>query len=242
MATAKKNAAPTADLIATAYRRSYLLEGSAPKSIFAFCDAHGWNESDFYAHFTGFDQIDARFWTERIESTLERLKGSEEWSGFGAREKLLAFYFTWFEMLLDERSFAVATAPGPGRGPSARYAEWKERFVRFARELVAEGESNGEIERRSFIGERYPEALWMQQLFLLQFWTADRSAGFEDTDAAIEKAVNLGFDLMRKGVVESAVDAFRFFARKSPMEAWMPSMDGMGNNPVSAFFARNFKG
>ncbi|MBI1315357.1 TetR/AcrR family transcriptional regulator [bacterium] len=242
MPTAKKTQPATAEGLAAAYRRFVLLEGSAPKSIFAFCDAHGWTEADFYAHFTGFDQIEARFWTERIEATLERLKGSEEWSGFGAREKLLAFYFTWFEMLIDERSFALATAPGPGKASSARYAGWKELFVRFARELVAEGESNGEIERRSFIGERYPEALWMQQLFLLQFWSNDRSAGFEDTDAAIEKAVNLGFDLMRKGVVESAVDAFRFFARKSPMEAWMPSMDRSGNNPVSSFFARNFKG
>ncbi len=222
MATAKKTIPLTAELISKAYRRSFLIEGKSPASVFAFCDQNGWSESEFYAFYTDFKQLDSAFWTENFDATVDRLKASEEWGQYGVREKWLAFYFTWFEMLLEERSFAIATAPsGPGMASSgARYSEWKERFVKFARELIAEGEANGEIERRSFIGERYPEALWMQCLFLLGFWAGDRSKGFEDTDAAIEKSVNLAFELFRKGVLESAIDTVRFFARKNPIESW----------------------
>jgi hypothetical protein len=222
MASAKKTAAVSAEIISKAYRRAYLLEGKPPVSVFAFCDQNAWTEAEFYSFYTDFKQLDSAYWTENFDAAVNRLKASEEWGQYGAREKWLAFYFTWFEMLLEERSFAIATAPS---GPTStmqgsRYSDWKERFVKFARELIAEGEANGEIERRSFIGERYPEALWMQNLFLLGFWISDRSKGFEDTDAAIEKSVNLAFELFRKGVLESAIDAFRFFSRKNPMESW----------------------
>jgi hypothetical protein len=46
--------------------------------------------------------------------------------------------------------------------------------------------------------------------FLLLFWRDDESAGFEKTDAAIEKSVNLAFDLIGKGAVDSAFDFAKF--------------------------------
>ena len=42
------------------------------------------------------------------------------------------------------------------------------------------------------------------------FWKEDNSPGFEKTDAAIEKSVNLAFDLIGKGAVDSAIDFAKF--------------------------------
>jgi hypothetical protein len=46
--------------------------------------------------------------------------------------------------------------------------------------------------------------------FILLFWKEDDSAGFEKTDAAVEKSVNLAFDLIGKGAVDSAIDFAKF--------------------------------
>jgi len=60
------------------------------------------------------------------------------------------------------------------------------------------------------IGNKYGEGLWIQALFVLQFWTKDESIGFEKTDAAIEKAVNVSFDLMGKSPIDSVLDFAKF--------------------------------
>ena len=46
--------------------------------------------------------------------------------------------------------------------------------------------------------------------FLLLFWRDDDSAGFEKTDAFVEKSVNLAFDLIGKGALDSAIDFAKF--------------------------------
>jgi hypothetical protein len=51
---------------------------------------------------------------------------------------------------------------------------------------------------------------WIQIGFLLMFWKADNSRAFEQTDAAIEKSVNLAFDLIGKGAVDTAFDFAKF--------------------------------
>jgi hypothetical protein len=38
----------------------------------------------------------------------------------------------------------------------------------------------------------------------------DESRDFEDTDAAIEKGVNLGFDLMKENTLDKAFDLAKF--------------------------------
>jgi len=50
----------------------------------------------------------------------------------------------------------------------------------------------------------------LQLLFVIGFWIKDDSIAFEKTDAAIEKAVNLSFDLMGKGPLDAMLDFGKF--------------------------------
>jgi hypothetical protein len=50
----------------------------------------------------------------------------------------------------------------------------------------------------------------VQFWFIIQFWMTDESRDFEDTDAAIEKGVNLGFDLMKENTLDKAFDLAKF--------------------------------
>jgi hypothetical protein len=55
----------------------------------------------------------------------------------------------------------------------------------------------------------------MHFMFILQFWAHDESANFEKTDAAIEKSVNLAFDLIGKGILDNALDFGKFLYQNS---------------------------
>jgi hypothetical protein len=51
--------------------------------------------------------------------------------------------------------------------------------------------------------------------FVLMFWVKDESAEFEKTDEAIEKSVNLAFDLMGKGVVDNVFEFGKFLFQQA---------------------------
>ena len=62
--------------------------------------------------------------------------------------------------------------------------------------------------------EGYPRFFWQQVLFVLGYFAKDDSINFERTDAAVEKAVTLSFDLVGRNTLDSAVDFVRFLVRK----------------------------
>jgi Tetracyclin repressor-like, C-terminal domain len=45
---------------------------------------------------------------------------------------------------------------------------------------------------------------------ILDFWVKDKSKGFENTDAMIEKSVNTAFDLMGSTALDSVLDFAKF--------------------------------
>ncbi len=198
-----------------AFREYKLENGKDPSSIYSFCKHLKISESDFYSHYNSFAEIEREFWTNTFKKTVDKLKNSAEWESFSSREKLLAFYFTWFEDLLNHRSFALLSFP---KRPSLPNEEdllkpLKHEFHQMVKELMIEGESNGEIANRKFISDKYADLLWMQFVFLFDYWRKDSSKRFENTDAAIEKSVNLGFDLMGRGLVESLTDFAKFLLK-----------------------------
>ena len=63
---------------------------------------------------------------------------------------------------------------------------------------------------RPKIDETYPKIFWLHLVILLQYWKNDDSEGFENTDAFVEKSVNLAFDLISKGALDTAIDFIKF--------------------------------
>ena len=87
---------------------------------------------------------------------------------------------------------------------------FKSEFKTYIDNLVAEGLETEEIVKRPIITDRYYDGLWLQLMFVINFWIKDDSTNFEKTDAAIEKSVNLSFELMGKGPLDMMVDFAKF--------------------------------
>lgn len=216
--TSKKSAQPvSAETIIAAYQEHVLMEGKQPSTVFRFCRDIGIQEADFYKIAGSFEALERLIWTGYMEKTIARLEGDSDYTNFSAREKMLAFYFTLAEELKSNRSFCVLLL---NRHPKLEIVPgflktFKSRFETFVDSVLNDGKTKGEVAERPYLDKRYPQLFWVHLALLLMFWKGDDSAGFEKTDAFIEKSVNLAFDLIGKGAVDSAIDFGKFLYQTS---------------------------
>lgn len=198
--------------IRKAYIDFILTEGKRPSSVFRFCKDLGLRESDFYKVAGSFEALEGIIWNDFIAQTVQRLTSDEEYARFTTREKLLSFYYALFEELKLNRSFILHTAKQrlkPEIVP-AFLKPFRKTFFQFINDLMNQGRHAGDVANRPYLEKIYPQLFWLHLCFLLIFWMNDGSANFEQTDAAIEKSVNLAFDLIGKGAVDSALDFAKF--------------------------------
>jgi hypothetical protein len=198
--------------IQIAYMDFVLQHGKRPASVFKFSHDLGIKEEDFYSHFGSFDGLERNIWKGFIDRSLLRLRSDESYAAFSAREKILAFYYTFFEDLKSNRSFVLLQLEQHRRLELVPefLKDFKTTYEDYAEGVLTIGKGNGEIAKRPYVDRRYPQLFWIQMGFLLLFWKDDNSAAFEQTDAAIEKSVNLAFDLIGTGAVDTAFDFAKF--------------------------------
>lgn len=215
--TSKKRSAKSQkageEKIKSAYKEWILTRGEDPQSVYLFCKHIGIQESDFYEHFSSFQSLMKNIWLDFLHGTITMVKGEKVFGEYSSREKALAFYFTFFEQLKHERSFVSISFPANSLNPmeiAGKFQALKKEFSAFFDEILSQGFKTEEIISRPVISERYKDGLWLQFLFLIRFWIKDDSKGFEKTDAAVEKSVNLAFELMGSSPLDSMIDFGKF--------------------------------
>lgn len=212
--TAKKTAKKDLRIVILEGYKNYVLEhGSAPKSVFKFAKDLKMKEEEFYTYFTSFESIKSAIWVEIFDETIRQVESQEIFREYSAREKFLSFLFTWIEELKKNRSYLLSLYESKSQNLMnlpKEATEFKQKFKDFANEIILEGKETEEIASRPIISDRYDEALWFQTWFVFKYWLDDRSPRFEKTDAAIEKSVNLAFDLMGKSALDSFLDFAKF--------------------------------
>jgi hypothetical protein len=217
METAKKTSRKSAnkisaDKIQSSYIEYVLTNGKRPVSVFKFCLDLGIKEDDFYQQAGSFDGLERQIWKGFIEDPIGRLNRDDSFKSFNTREKVLAFYYSLFEKLRLHRSyilFQLENSRKPELVPEY-IKSFKLDFESFLESILNEGKVKGDVANRPVLDKRYPQLFWIHMGFLLLFWKDDNSPGFEKTDAAIEKSVNLAFDLIGKGAVDTAIDFAKF--------------------------------
>lgn len=207
-----KTKKPTAVSVADAYVRYLLTEGKPPASVFAFADRNGFEEGEFYNFYSSFESLESSIWEMMMQKTLDTLHTDGQYADFSAREKMLAFFYTHLEVLKERRSFVAMRWPELKVRPSVPKSlkAYKTAFDNFSAGLVEEGIEKNELKDRPKLSEQYDKAFWVQLVFIVSYWIKDTSKGFEQTDAAVEKAVNLSFQLLGESALDSAVDFAKF--------------------------------
>ena len=150
----------------TVLRAAYLdhlrRHGHAPRTVFAFADAQGISEAEFYRSYASFAAIERETWVEFGREARAQAAQEPAWQGYGAREKLLAFYYTLLEILKNNRSFVLLTLQRSQQRQPALVpkvlAQFEAEFKGFVEELLREGRTTGEVASRPFLQEEIGRA------------------------------------------------------------------------------------
>jgi hypothetical protein len=218
----------TIEGIQKAYIDFVLTEGQQPKSVYVFAKKNKMTEEEFYKFFSSFEAIEQNIWSGFASKTLAEIKTQEVWGQYSSREKALSYFYSFFELLKSNRSFAVYSVKKLPKSFSTPrvFENLKDIFENFCNDLIVEGIESDELSDRKFFTNRYKDALWVQFVFVLNFWVNDISNGFEKTDEAIEKGINVTFDLFQRSPIDNLFEYGKFLAKHGGLKEKM----SFGNN------------
>lgn len=208
----KKNSKNTADVIIASYMNSILEEEQFPKSIYKFCKEHNFSEKEFYDSFGSFEGIQKEIWNHFFQNTKQLVHKSKEYDALSNKDKMLTFFYTFFEILTANRSYVLLVLKEhKDVMKNLKQLKGLRKHIKgFATALIADANEEKSI---SFLKQSetvFSEGAWIQTLFLLKFWMEDASPAFENTDVAIEKSVRVIFDVFETQPLESLVDFGKF--------------------------------
>ena len=204
---------PTADQpdVLASFWTHWLEEGERPKSVFKLCQIAGVSERDFYSQYGSLDALEKASWRQLVRDTIAKLESDAEYGTYNARQKLLAFYYTYFDIALEWRSRLLLAFPKFRVGfPPDNLKGFREAFIDWVKPVLKEAVDTNEIAERKRINDRYPEAIFGMAWFLTDYNLMDESEGFQDTDALVEKTVNTFFDAAPTQVVDTGFDLLKF--------------------------------
>lgn len=214
----KKNITKT-DLISM-YMDFVLEHNEDPKSVYKFSKDNNFDEALFYQSFTSFEAIKNEIFTVFFENTIDLLHKSEEFESFDARNQLLSFYYTFFEMLTANRSYVVyALKQQKNKLDAVKSLKGlKHGFTKFIDGLNIEKLDIKQERLEKIQNKALSETAWLQLVVTIKFWLDDSSAGFEKTDLFIEKSVNASFDVINIAPVKSVIDLGKFLFKEKMMQ------------------------
>ncbi len=196
----------------------YVLEHeTVPKSIYKFCKTNQIEESDFYAFFGSVEGIQKAIWNTFYTNTETLLLKNKEYDGFSNKDKMLSFFYTFFEMLTLNRSYVLFTLrEDKGMMKNMQQLKGLRSHIKgFATDLIDDGNANKNSKITQHNPTIFSEGAWLQFLFVLKFWMNDSSPGFEKTDIIIEKSINTVFDVFDNTPLENIIDLGKFLYKET---------------------------
>ncbi|MFL2600524.1 MAG: TetR family transcriptional regulator C-terminal domain-containing protein [Flavobacteriaceae bacterium] len=194
------------------YSKLSLEENGQLKSVYLFCKKTNIKESEFYEYFGSLNHVRDEIFSQFYKNTYELISNSKEFTTQSPKEKLLSFYFTFFEVLTLNRSYVLIELGEVGSNIQklSILRGLKSLFKDFTTNLIEQGNALKKSNFAKHPSKIFSEGAWIQLLFLVRFWIEDRSPGFEKTDIAIEKSVRSVFDLFDNTPLDSIIDFGKF--------------------------------
>lgn len=207
------------DKIISLYMESVLMNEKTPKSVFKFCKDHNFEEATFYEYFGSFEGLQMEIWNSFYEQTISLANNDASYHSFSSREKMLTFFYTFFELLTLNRSYVLYTLK-EHRNMMKNLSQLKglrKDIKNFSANLIRETNEEKKLKVLKQSVTVFSEGAWLQTLFLMKYWMDDNSAAFENTDLAIEKSVRAIFDVFDTQPLESVLDFGKFLWKEKMM-------------------------
>ncbi|MCL6296100.1 TetR family transcriptional regulator C-terminal domain-containing protein [Jejuia spongiicola] len=212
---AKKKLVSKSDIVT--FYMDYVLENSHnPKTVFAFAKVNNFEEAKFYEHFSSFAAIEKEIFSTFFINSINSLNKSEDYKNFEARNKLLSFYYTFFENLTANRSYVIYVLDKYKKDLKGLQilSGLKQNFTAYISELDIQMLNISQEQIEKIQRNALKESAWLQLLITIKFWIEDTSTSFEKTDIFIEKSVNTTFDVIDIAPLKSVIDLGKFLFKE----------------------------
>lgn len=200
------------DEIISLYMETVLLNEKTPSSVYKFCKDNNFEEAVFYEYFGSFEGLQMEIWKTFYAETILLISKDESYANYANKEKMLTFFYTFFELLTLNRSYVLFTLK-EHKNMMKNLSQLKGLRInikRFAADLIRDNNEDKNLKILKQSVTVFSEGAWVQTLFLIKYWMDDNSTGFENTDIAIEKSVRAIFDVFNTKPLESVFDFGKF--------------------------------
>lgn len=207
----------TKEALISAYMDYVLEHEKTPKSIYKFCKLNKIKEEDFYLFYGSLESLKKGIWEQFFTSTISVMEKNKDYENFSNKDKMLTFFYTFFETLTLNRSYVLFTLNNSG-GAMKNMEELKglrKHIKSFSKDLIEDGNVDKNFKITKHNPQLFSEGAWLQFLFLLKFWMNDDSARFEKTDMAIEKSVTTIFDVFDNTPLDNIIDFGKFLYKET---------------------------
>ena len=206
----------TKDNLISWYMEFVLENNHQPKSVFSFAKENNFEEADFYKFYGSFETIEEAIFSEFFNHTVKVLAKSEDYENYDARNKLLSFYFTFFEILTANRSYVVYALESAQKDLK-KLKSLKSLRTDYTKYIEALNIDRIELKQETLEkiqSTSIKESSWIHLVITMKFWLDDVSPSFEKTDIFIEKSINARFDLMDIKPLQSIIDFGKFILKE----------------------------
>lgn len=206
----------TKDEIVSKYMNEVLEKGEKPKSVYHFAKHNHFTETEFYAFFGTLESLEKEIFRLFFENSVNLLQQHEDYSEYDMKNKMLSFYFTFFEILTANRSYVLQSLK-LDRNPLKNLVQLttlREAFKNYVSEILTDDYRLEQEKLQKFQEKAIQESAWLQLMMTIKFWMDDSSAAFEKTDIFIEKSVNASFELMNIAPINHLIDLGKFLFKE----------------------------
>jgi hypothetical protein len=163
--------------------------GHRPVTVFAFCKELKIDESKFYEHYASFKSLESTIFESFFENTKALLEKDSNYAEADSQNKLLAYYYTFFEVLNNNRTLVTLLLSSEDKNwkMSNLLNKLKTHFQEYIDSLDIEVGFLQNTPLSTYKDKGIRSIAWLQMIKTIDFWMKDESKGFEKTDVYIER-------------------------------------------------------
>jgi len=211
-----KNKIISKEDIVSIYMEEVLEKGQKPKSVYHFAKENNFTEAEFYAFFGTLEGLEKEIFRLFFVNTVDLLHKNADYLEYDMKNKMLSFYFTFFEILTANRSYVLQSLKFD-RNPLKNLVQLttlRNSFKEYVSEILTDDYRLEQEKFQKFQEKGIQESAWLQLMLTIKFWVDDDSAAFEKTDIFIEKSVNASFELMNVTPLNHLIDLGKFLFKE----------------------------
>lgn len=202
--------------IVSIYMNQVLEKGEKPKSVYHFAKENDFTEAEFYTFFGTLEGLEKEIFKLFFTNTIDLLHKNTDYREYNMKNKMLSFYFTFFEVLTANRSYVLQSLK-LDRNPLKNLVQLtllRDSFKEYVSEILTDDYRLEQEKLQKYQEKAIQETAWLQLMMTIKFWMDDDSAAFEKTDIFIEKSVNASFELMNVAPLNHLIDLGKFIFKE----------------------------